>query len=275
MMWMWVGSLFLACSSPPMSGDVNHARDGQRQRANPLNIPHDVVMNSASSSSVHEATSGHQVEVPVMELLGHVDPRNHPDFSPIPAVYSSREGLVLRTEARDSLVAMADAARKEGLQFIVLSATRTFDHQVAIWERKWKRPAYMGWGNLSKAQDILNYSAMPGSSRHHWGTDVDIFSLETHDFHSGEGAELLAWMRSHAARFGFEEVYDDNPLRTGYRPEPWHWSFMPLAGPFLNRLDEALQDSSFQAFDGFAGSEYADSLEIVARYMHGLASKTP
>lgn len=268
-----MSSLLVGCSAPLQPDVVSHAEDGLGLRVPNHIAPQDSIIAQSDSFSDQGALQWHEVMVPVLELLGHVDLENHPDFSPIPAAFATREGLVLRTEARDSLVAMAEAALKEGLQLTVLSATRTFGHQVSIWERKWNRSAYMGWDNLDKAQDILAYSAMPGSSRHHWGTDVDVFSLEPKDFLSGQGAELLAWMRSHASRFGFVEVYDNDPSRTGYQPEPWHWSFMPLAGPFLKRLDNALQDSSLSDFTGFLGSEYADSLGILPRYMHGIASE--
>ena len=31
----------------------------------------------------------------------------------------------------------------------------------------------------------MNYSAMPTASRHHWGTDVDINSVDPEDFETG------------------------------------------------------------------------------------------
>ncbi|MDG1674357.1 MAG: D-alanyl-D-alanine carboxypeptidase family protein, partial [Flavobacteriales bacterium] len=159
---------------------------------------------------------------PLEELLGNVRPAEDSAFSELPARMCSREGLYLRTEARDAFVAMHDSALADGVRLTALSATRTFGHQRSIWNRKWARPQYMGWSDFEKAQDILLYSSMPGSSRHHWGTDVDIHSLEPSEFIQGDGAQVVAWLRKTAHHFGFAEVYIADSGRTGYQPEAWH-----------------------------------------------------
>ena len=206
----------------------------------------------------------------VRELLGHVDPATHPDFVAIPTAWCAREGLMLRTEACSTFVAMAEAAALEGIRLEALSATRTFAHQRSIWERKWSRPRYMGWEGVDIARDILTYSSMPGSSRHHWGTDIDLHSLESDDFTHGEGQRVVAWLRANAEGFGFVEVYTEDPARTGYLPEPWHWSYMPLAEAFLAQLEEARARNELPAFAGFSGAELADSLGIFDAYMRGI-----
>ncbi len=132
---------------------------------------------------------------------------------------------------------MKAAADQAGIQLVIRSATRNFEYQRGIWERKWQRPQYMGWQDIDKARDILTYSAMPGASRHHWGTDIDLNSFENEWFTSGEGADIYAWLTAHAADFGFHQVYDDKSTgRTGYELERWHWSYLPTAGPMLDSL---------------------------------------
>ena len=213
---------------------------------------------------------------PLTELLGHVMPAKDSAFAELPARVSSRKGLFLRTEAQEAFIQMYDAAEKDGVTLTALSATRPFSHQASIWNRKWKRPQAMGMAPLERARDILTYSSMPGTSRHHWGTDVDIFSLEPSDFDEGEGAQVVAWLRSHAGEFGFVEVYTEDEHRPGYQPEAWHWSYLPLAGPFLDAINHAHQTGSLPQLEGFEGAFLADSLEVIREYVNGInAQLTP
>jgi zinc D-Ala-D-Ala carboxypeptidase len=208
---------------------------------------------------------------PMEELMGDVHPSEDSAFAELPSRMSSREGLYLRTEACNAFVAMHDSALADGIRLTALSATRTFGHQRSIWNRKWVRQQYMGWSDIDKARDILSFSSMPGSSRHHWGTDVDIHSLEPTDFIQGEGAQVVAWLRKTAHHFGFAEVYTDDPTRTGYLPEAWHWSYMPLAKPFLDALNDAHSQGKLPEFKGFEGAQTADSLGLMDLYINGIS----
>ena len=82
-------------------------------------------------------------------------------------------------------------AEDEGITLIIISGTRSFNHQKSIWDRKWGRTRYMGWQEIDKAIDILTYSSMPGTSRHHWGTDIDFNSLENSYFDAGDGLKSV------------------------------------------------------------------------------------
>ena len=207
---------------------------------------------------------------PIPELLGHVNPAQDTAFEALPERMSSRAGLFLREEACAAFQRMYDSAREDGLTLTALSATRPFGHQASIWNRKWNRPQAMGMAPFDRALDILRYSSMPGSSRHHWGTDVDVYSLDPETFESGEGAQVLAWLRKHAGNFGFVEVYTADSLRPGYRPEAWHWSYLPLAGPYLNAINDAATKGTLPRFEGFEGAELADSLRIVEDFVNGV-----
>src|SRR5262245_22144469 len=84
-----------------------------------------------------------------------------------------------------SWLAMRDAAADAGIDLVPVSSFRDFERQVQIWNRKWhgERPLYDRAGRLldharlreSELVDaILCWSAVPGGSRHHWGTDLDV-----------------------------------------------------------------------------------------------------
>ena len=125
----------------------------------------------------------------------------------------------------------------------------------------------MGWQGVDVAKDILTYSSMPGSSRHHWGTDVDLYSLEPSAFESGAGKQTVEWLRVHASTFGYAEVYTQDSSRTGYLPEPWHWSYVPLSRPFLKAYLDSVRSSDFSSF---LGSEQARSVNIINHYVAGV-----
>ena len=90
---------------------------------------------------------------------------------------------------------------------------------------------------------IIEYSTLPGTSRHHWGTDIDIIDgnkivsgdvLLEENFHGdGPYVKLRKWMDINAKRFGFYRPYNNNPKRKGFEYEPWHYSYAPIAIPML------------------------------------------
>ena len=204
------------------------------------------------------------------ELLGRFDPALHPGFRRVPAAWTDKEEIYLRTEVLEAYGRMREAAQADGVALLVRSATRNFDYQKGIWERKWERPQYMGWQAVDKARDILTYSAMPGASRHHWGTDIDLNSFENDWFESGEGAQVYDWLLSHAGDYGFHQVYDDKSTgRTGYELERWHWSYLPTAGPMLAAFNTAVAPSDLTGAP-FSGAETADSLRVLRDFVNGV-----
>ncbi len=108
---------------------------------------------------------------------------------------------------------------------------------------------------------ILVWSALPGASRHHWGSDCDVIDrqalgegaaveLLSADYASGgRYARLSQWLAAHAHDYGFFLPYDRD--RGGVQPEPWHLSYAPVATPALAALDvellrEALQGAALE-----------------------------
>lgn len=206
----------------------------------------------------------------VDELLGKIDPAGHHDFVRVDHEHTSKPEIYMRKAAYKAFCAMADSAKKAGIHLEIISATRSFQHQKAIWERKWSAPKYMGWSALDKALDILNYSSMPGSSRHHWGTDIDLNALNNNYFASGEGKQVYDWLSLNAPDFGFVQVYTDQSTgRTGYNEEKWHWSYLPLSEPFLEAYNHMISTGELH---GFEGAQVADSLSIIQHYVNGIST---
>lgn len=207
-------------------------------------------------------------EISWEELQGRLDPARDNAFSIIPAYLTQKSNIYLRTEALEAFEAMAAAAQDDGIELEVISAMRTWSHQQRIWNGKWNSTRFMGFTGALRATEILRYSSMPGTSRHHWGTDVDLNALENSYFESGTGASVYTWLQENALAFGFVQVYGDQVNgRTGYQEEKWHWSFWPLSAPFL-QCYLALRPSV--GISGFDGAEFSDTLQVIDRYVLGI-----
>jgi len=87
------------------------------------------------------------------------------------------EGFLLRKEAFDAYTKMCEAALKEGIKIKAVSSYRNYDHQNRIWTRKYKRFTKEGLSPIQAIRKIVEYSTIPGTSRHHWGTDIDIIDM--------------------------------------------------------------------------------------------------
>ena len=113
---------------------------------------------------------------------------------------------------------------------------------------------------------------MPSTSRHHWGTDIDINSLEPSYFASGKGLKEYTWLVNNAHRFGFCQVYDDMKKtgRTGYQEEKWHWSYLPESTKFLNEYHAKI---TYADIKGFKGSNLASKINFIPTFVDGISKK--
>ena len=145
-------------------------------------------------------------------LMGKFNPRKHNAFVKVPERYANRKGYYLRESTLEAFKKMHEAARKDGVKLIIRSATRNFDSQKRIWERKW-RAQKKSRSSVDKARNILQENSMPGSSRHHWGTEIDLNAFKNDWFEYDQGLKLFRWMNKNAAKYGFHRPYtkkDDN-----------------------------------------------------------------
>ena len=220
-------------------------------------------------------------EVSTSYLLGQFNPETDSRFIKLAGKYTvgSARGMYLRKEAYEAFIKMTNAASKDGINLVIISATRNFERQKQIWENKWKGKTLVDGKDLStiadsveRAKIILRYSSMPGTSRHHWGTDMDFNSLENSFFESGEGLKMYEWLKKNAPSFGFCQPYTSkiNSTRTGYEEEKWHWSYMPLASHFLSLYEKQIHPKSIQ---GFVGNSITTTIQIIPQYVASVSCK--
>lgn len=210
-------------------------------------------------------------------IMGKFDPSKHELFVEISPADASREGLLLRKEVYKAFKEMKEAAAREGVSLKILSATRNFDYQKGIWEAKWIGQTILSDGTKAsdisdekeRALKILLYSSMPGTSRHHWGTDMDLNAFNETYFLRGEGAKMYQWMKDNASKYGFCQPYTDKSGgRTGYEEEKWHWSYQPISRELTAYSREHLKNEMIQ---GFQGASSAMAVDVVNNYVLGIS----
>lgn len=177
-------------------------------------------------------SSSQDQDYSVAELMGKEDVKLH------------GEGINLRKKAYKAFIEMKKAACTDGFDIKIISSYRDFYRQESIWERKYIRfTEDYGMEPLDAIDKIIEYSTIPGTSRHHWGTDIDIVDghaktsgdvLLPEKFGPGGPFETFKlWLDQNSENFGYYLVYTDNPKRKGFKYEPWHFSYAPLAVPML------------------------------------------
>jgi zinc D-Ala-D-Ala carboxypeptidase len=210
-------------------------------------------------------------------LLGKFSPSSDTGFIAIGLKYASANGFYLNKKAYQAFVEMWNAATKDGISLKIVSATRTFEQQKKIWEGKFSGSTLYYGKNLAqvypdineRAKYILKYSSMPGTSRHHWGTDVDINSVQKNYFESGTGKKTYEWLKANALKYGFCQPYTtmDSLRPVGYSEEKWHWSYMPLSALYLKAYNKTITANDINGFKGF---ETAKTLDILKNYVNSI-----
>lgn len=215
-----------------------------------------------------------------LELTGrartHVVELNHPR-------------CILHYEVAASFLAMRDAAAYDGIDLAARSSFRDFETQLTIWNRKWNGERPMNDRNSQPldrstladsdvVDAILWWSAIPGGSRHHWGSDMDVidaaavpegYSVQLVPAEYSPGgifSRLTGWLDANMLKFGFFRPYRTD--RGSVSPEPWHLSYAPVSVPALESLSLSMLRQVIES-SAIAGKPHvlARLPEIYTRFM--------
>lgn len=182
---------------------------------------------------------------------------SHILYSPLP------EGIdqPLHRDVVEAFLALRSAAAREGIDLAIASGYRSYQRQLKIWNDKATglRPVLDANEkplDISLLDDtalvfhILRWSALPGGSRHHWGTELDVYDRAAVDADyavqltvaeaGSVFAHLHAWLDQHllSTETGFARPYRQDS--GGVSAEPWHLSFSPVAAHFEQVLTPTL-----------------------------------
>ncbi len=149
----------------------------------------------------------------------------------------------LQKEVFEAFKKMQQDALKDSISIKIASAYRSFDRQQEIWNRKYETYISEGLTPQGAIEKIIAYSTIPGTSRHHWGTDIDLIEevvnipekllTEENYINKGVFSNFKRWMDKNSEKYGFYLVYDDSIDRKGFKYEPWHYSYKKLSHPML------------------------------------------
>ena len=130
-------------------------------------------------------------------------------------------GYTIRAHVRADLAAMAAAARAAGAPLQVTSAYRSYEAQIATFQR---------WVEIGGYEKALRTSARPGHSEHQLGTTLDFTSLggaAPWQYADWATTAAGAWMADNAWRYGFVMSYPRGAFDSVcYDYEPWHYRYV-------------------------------------------------
>lgn len=159
-------------------------------------------------------------------------------------------------DAAAAFLRLREAAAADGFELRPVSSFRGYKMQLRIWNRKFDGRATLydidgrprdrsGFDEATIIRSILNWSALPGASRHQWGTEIDVVDgnamppgyepklLPEEVRAGGLFAPLHRWLDAHVGEFGFFRPYARE--QGGMYPEPWHLSYAPVS---LRAIDD-------------------------------------
>ncbi len=185
--------------------------------------------------------------------------------------------IQLEKETYAAFIKMKDAAEKDGIKIKLVSGFRDFYRQLTIWNNKYKKftKEFSLDGPLA-IKEIIRFSTIPGTSRHHWGTEIDVidenFENEKNLLISKKYEEggifnsLKKWMDKNSEKFGFYIVYDDDINRPGFEYEPWHYTYKPVSDLYQKEFLK-LDLKSIISKTKLAGREFINE-EFVKKYIN-------
>ena len=208
-------------------------------------------------------------------LLGKTHFEKDTNFVEIAPAYTvlRRPNNFIQKRTLQAYLAMREAALKDGVKLTATSASRNFWVQRYIWEQKWQKSSVAA--GPGRARSILKYNSMCGTSRHHWGTELDFNSPKLEYWNTPDGKKTYRWLCENAHKYGFYQPYTEkgapgSGLREhGYNEEKWHWSYFPLANIYMQKYRELVTEKDLC---GFLGEKYVTDLNIIEEYVFGVAT---
>lgn len=182
----------------------------------------------------------------------------------------------------------------DGVPLRIVSSYRSFERQAEIWNHKFNNDVELNLRDgttvnafelspKERVDAILHYSAIPGTSRHHWGTDFDVFDAAAIDQgyevqlteaefdEKGPCSSLDEWLDYNLEKFGFFKPYRED--KGGVACEPWHISYQPIASKALEEFPVEFLKETLRQKD-IGGKEHVTArLESLARkYVYNICT---
>ena len=134
----------------------------------------------------------------------------------VSTVYALSNMKLVNT-AKDAYEQMAKDASKDKRKLVIMSAYRSYDYQVNLYNRYAKKDG----------KDTADtYSGRPGYSEHQTGLAFDLYNGKT-VYTKFEETKEFDWMQENAYKYGFILRFPKNKEQeTGYIYESWHYRYV-------------------------------------------------
>ena len=201
------------------------------------------------------------------------------------------EGHRLYPAAAKAFAALQADARAAGFELAIASSFRSFSRQMDIFNGKasCQRTVHDDAGQAidlsvlaprEQLAAILRFSALPGASRHHWGTDLDVYDraampanyqLQLTPEEVAPGGlfdPMHCWLDEKMAQgqsHGFFRPYAQD--HGGVAIERWHLSYAPVAEALESELDAELLTACWGDELALSDVVNADLDAILAKYV--------
>lgn len=129
----------------------------------------------------------------------------------------SKGGIKLVKEAKEAFQELSKKARESNLNIIAMSAYRSYQYQVTL---------YNNYVKQDGKEEADAYSARPGYSEHQTGLATDVYN-QKETYTNFEKTEEFKWMQENAYKFGFILRFPKGKEEeTGYQYESWHYRYV-------------------------------------------------
>jgi D-alanyl-D-alanine carboxypeptidase len=138
-------------------------------------------------------------------------------------------GLAIDARAYDDLMDMIDDGQRQGLDFVICSAYRSYEKQQELYDDKVSRIQRDEGKSYEQAYEEARQTvAFPGTSEHQLGLAVDIVA---YDYQQLDDKQLdtpeCKWLVENSWKYGFIMRYpQDKKLITKIIFEPWHYRYV-------------------------------------------------
>ncbi|MFK7898493.1 MAG: M15 family metallopeptidase [Myxococcota bacterium] len=128
----------------------------------------------------------------------------------------------IHSQVAQSLKAMMQAAKDEGLELVVLSAHRSLSHQNLLWKRAIVKHRY-------SLQNAAFSTAPPCFSEHASGMAVDFVARSKPALREFSTTPEYAWLKSNGQKWGWKQSFSaasgavSHKNQPGIQIEPWHF----------------------------------------------------
>jgi LAS superfamily LD-carboxypeptidase LdcB len=200
-------------------------------------------------------------------------------------------------DAAAAFLRLRAAAARDGIDLKPYSSFRGYEAQARIWDAKYSGRATLydrdgrprdraGMSEDDVIGHILDWSALPGASRHQWGTEIDVVDaavmppgykpqlLPAEVAAGGLFAPLHRWLDAHIHPHGFFRPYER--FQGGMFPEPWHLSYAPVS---MRAIDDLTLDVLRRCTEasGILGKQRVLSRlpEILERHVRNIVPPPP